>query len=81
VEDCVGINIEVYTFDENTQKYSGAIDSAKGYETTMSILSHNNHAMYITKPERFVGKHGCPKCAMVFAKAEQLRDQLPRGIP
>lgn len=40
----------------------------------MSVLSHNNRAMYTTNPKRFAGKHGYPKCTMVFATAEQLRD-------
>ncbi|GMF66368.1 unnamed protein product [Phytophthora lilii] len=74
VEDCFKLNIEVYTFDEETQEYSRAIDSTKSYDSTMSILSHNSHAMYITDAERFVGKHGCSKCSMIFVTHEQLRD-------
>lgn len=46
VEDCFRLNIEVFTFDEETQEYSRAIKSTKGYESTMSILSYNNHTMY-----------------------------------
>jgi hypothetical protein len=71
VEDSFKINIEVYAFDEETQEYSRAIDSTKSYDSTMSILSHNSHAMYITNPERFVGKHGCSKGFMVFATQER----------
>ncbi|POM57379.1 Hypothetical protein PHPALM_38116 [Phytophthora palmivora] len=73
-EDCFKINIEVYMMDEATEEFRRAIESKNTYDSTLNILSHNNHAMLITDITRFIGKHECSKCEMVFISAEKLRN-------
>lgn len=66
LEDCFQINIDVYSIDPVTGGTKRIRDSEKEYDSTLNMLAHEKHAMYIRHIERFVGSYKCDKCCMIF---------------
>jgi len=73
IEECFNLNINVYSFNPDTNAVECMRPTEGKYEDTLNILSHDNHAFYITNVERVQSKYNCPKCSMVFQTNDQMR--------
>lgn len=76
LEECFGLNINTFVMGEESSEFDWQRRSDKTFDDTVNMLCHNGHAMYITNVERFLGKHQCPKCLMIFTTHERLRDHM-----
>ncbi|GMF65334.1 unnamed protein product [Phytophthora lilii] len=73
LEECFKLNINVYSFNIDTNVVECKRPTEGKYDDTLNILSHDNHAFYITNVDRVQSKYNCPKCTMVFENDEQMR--------
>lgn len=73
LEECFKLNINVYGFDVGTNAIECTRPTEGKYDDTLNILSHDNHAFYITNIDRVQSKYNCPKCTMVFENDERMR--------
>jgi len=74
LEECFGLNINVYTFDVETNAVECKRPTEGKYDDTLNILSHDNHAFYLTNVDRVQSRFNCPKCCMVFDTCERMKD-------
>ncbi|GMF27809.1 unnamed protein product [Phytophthora fragariaefolia] len=73
LEECFKLNINVFTMDVETGKVECIRCSDKDYDS-INILSHENHALYITNVDMLQQKYQCSKCEMVFVSSDKLRN-------
>ncbi|EGZ07855.1 hypothetical protein PHYSODRAFT_339760 [Phytophthora sojae] len=73
LEECFKLNINVFTMDVETGKVECIRCSDKDYDS-INILSHENHALYITNIDMLQQKYQCSKCEMVFVSSDKLRN-------
>ncbi|EGZ27443.1 hypothetical protein PHYSODRAFT_321246 [Phytophthora sojae] len=73
LEECFKLNINVFTMDVETGKVECIRHSDKDYDS-INILSHENHALYITNIDMLQQKYQCSKCEMVFVSSDKLRN-------
>ncbi|EGZ27791.1 hypothetical protein PHYSODRAFT_321527 [Phytophthora sojae] len=73
LEECFKLNINVFTMDVETGKVECIRRSDKDYDS-INILSHENHALYITNIDMLQQKYQCSKCEMVFVSSDKLRN-------
>ncbi|RAW37248.1 hypothetical protein PC110_g6496 [Phytophthora cactorum] len=73
MEDCFKLSISVYTMDVESGKIKCIRPSDKKYER-LYILSHENHALYISNLDMLQSKYQCPKCEMIFVSSDKLKN-------
>ncbi|EGZ13477.1 hypothetical protein PHYSODRAFT_335243 [Phytophthora sojae] len=72
LEECFKLNINVFNMDVETGKVECIRCSDKDYDS-INILSHENHALYITNVDMLQQKYQCSTCEMVFVSSDKLR--------
>ncbi|EGZ14848.1 hypothetical protein PHYSODRAFT_254342 [Phytophthora sojae] len=73
LEECFKLNINVFNMDVETGKVECIRCSDKDYDS-INILSHENHALYITNVDMLQQKYQCSTCEMVFVSSDKLRN-------
>ncbi|EGZ24969.1 hypothetical protein PHYSODRAFT_326017 [Phytophthora sojae] len=73
LEECFKLNINVFNMDVETGKVEYIRCSDKDYDS-INILSHENHALYITNVDMLQQKYQCSTCEMVFVSSDKLRN-------
>ncbi|EGZ20524.1 hypothetical protein PHYSODRAFT_328632 [Phytophthora sojae] len=73
LEECFKLNINVFNIDFETGKVECIRCSDKDYDS-INILSHENHALYITNVDMLQQKYQCSTCEMVFVSSDKLRN-------
>ncbi|EGZ17269.1 hypothetical protein PHYSODRAFT_331270 [Phytophthora sojae] len=73
LEECFKLNINVFNMDVETGKVECIRCSDKDYDS-INILSHENHALYITNVDMLQQKYQCSTCEMVFVSPDKLRN-------
>ncbi|EGZ27515.1 hypothetical protein PHYSODRAFT_257168 [Phytophthora sojae] len=73
LEECFKLNINVFNMDVETGKVECIRCSDKDYDS-INILSHENHALYITNVGMLQQKYQCSMCEMVFVSSDKLRN-------
>ncbi|EGZ11280.1 hypothetical protein PHYSODRAFT_338002 [Phytophthora sojae] len=73
LEECFKLNINVFNMDVETGKVECIRCSDKDYDS-INILSHENHALYITNVDMLQQKYQCSTCEMVFLSSDKLRN-------
>ncbi|EGZ11067.1 hypothetical protein PHYSODRAFT_337829 [Phytophthora sojae] len=73
LEECFKLNINVFNMDFETGKVECIRCSDKDYDS-INILSHENHALYITNVDMLQQKYQCSTCEMVFVSSDKLRN-------
>lgn len=76
LEECFKVNIEVYTMDVETGDIERLRETSKNYNNTLNILSHENHALYITSIDKFNSKFQCQKCNTIFTDSKSKRNHI-----
>ncbi|EGZ06170.1 hypothetical protein PHYSODRAFT_532010 [Phytophthora sojae] len=73
LEECFKLNINVFNMDVETGKVECIRCSDKDYDS-INILSHENHALYITNVDMLQQKYQCSTREMVFVSSDKLRN-------
>ncbi|GMF26398.1 unnamed protein product [Phytophthora lilii] len=76
LEECFKININVYSFDIDTNAVECKRPTEGKYDDTLNILSHDNHAFYITNVGRVQSKYNCPKCTMLRTESKSFYQSI-----
>ena len=72
LENVFKINIEVYSIDTENECLTPTLRSPRQFTSTMHIILHENHFMYIRNFDQTTLTFKCDKCNYIFKKLDHL---------
>lgn len=78
LENIFKINIEVYSIDLGNQAITPALKSLNNYSTTMHVILHEDHFMYIRNFDKATLTFSCVKCEHIFKNIQSLQRHVKR---